>query len=79
METIDEEEIKEHLEEEMAKFEDAGYFKRLFKMFVGFGRTLLALDQNTADTGIDDVEQKRPLHIILADDRDEREQKSPHV
>ena len=38
METIDEEEIKEHLEEEMAKFEDVGYFKRLFKMFVGFGR-----------------------------------------
>ena len=34
METIDEEELKE----EMAKFEDDGYFRRLIKMFVGLGR-----------------------------------------
>ena len=38
METIDEEEIKEQLREEMAKFEDDGYFRRLIKMFVGLGR-----------------------------------------
>ena len=38
METIDEEEIKEQLKEEMAKFEDDGYFRRLIKMFVGLGR-----------------------------------------
>ncbi len=38
METIDEEEIKERLKEEMAKFEDDGYFRRLIKMFVGLGR-----------------------------------------
>ena len=38
METIDEEEIKEQLKEEMAKFEDDGYFPRLIKMSVGLGR-----------------------------------------
>lgn len=38
METIDEEEIKEQLKEEMAKFEDDGYFRRLIKMFGGLGR-----------------------------------------
>ena len=38
METIDEEEIREQLKEEMAKFEDDGYFRRLVKMFVGLGR-----------------------------------------
>lgn len=38
METIDEEEIKEQLKEEMAKFEDDGYFRRLIKMFIGLGR-----------------------------------------
>ena len=38
MDTIDEEEMKELLAEEMAKYEDEGYFKRLFKMFAGLGR-----------------------------------------
>ena len=38
METIDEESMKEQLREEMAKYEEQGYFKRLFKMFAGFGR-----------------------------------------
>ena len=38
METIDEESMKEQLREEMAKYEEQGYFKRLFKMFSGFGR-----------------------------------------
>lgn len=37
METIDEESMKEQLREEMAKYEEQGYFKRLFKMFAGFG------------------------------------------
>ena len=38
METINEEEMKEQLAEEMAKYEEEGYFKRLGKMFVGLGR-----------------------------------------
>ena len=38
MDTIDEEEMKEQLAEEMAKYEDEGYFKRLFKMFAGLGK-----------------------------------------
>ena len=38
METIDEEEMKEQLAEEMAKYEEEGYFKRLFKMFAGLGK-----------------------------------------
>ena len=38
METIDEEEMKEQLAEEMAKYEEEGYFKRLLKMFSGLGR-----------------------------------------
>ena len=38
METINEEEMKEQLAEEMAKYEEDGYFKRLFKMFAGLGR-----------------------------------------
>ena len=32
MEEIDEEKMKEQLEEEMARYEEDGYFKRLFKM-----------------------------------------------
>ena len=38
MDTIDEEEMKEQLAEEMAKYEEEGYFKRLFKMFAGLGK-----------------------------------------
>ncbi len=38
METINEEEMKEQLEEEMARYEEDGYFKRLFKMFSGLGK-----------------------------------------
>ncbi len=38
METIDEEQMKEQLEEEMARYEEDGYFKRLFKMFAGLGK-----------------------------------------
>ena len=38
METINEDEMKEQLAEEMAKYEEEGYFKRLFKMFAGLGR-----------------------------------------
>ncbi len=38
METIDEESLKEQLKEEMEKYEDEGYFKRLGKMFSGLGR-----------------------------------------
>ena len=38
METIDEEGMKEQLAEEMAKYEEEGYFKRLGKMFAGLGR-----------------------------------------
>ena len=35
MDTINEEELKEQLAEEMAKYEEEGYFKRLIKMFSG--------------------------------------------
>ena len=63
METIDEEEIKEHLEEEMAKFEDAGYFKRLFKMFVGFGRPRNSPEYKEAM--IELQRQSAPLLAIL--------------
>ena len=38
MEEIDEEQMKEQLEEEMARYEEDGYFKRLFKMFAGLGK-----------------------------------------
>ena len=38
METIDEEGMKEQLAEEMAKYEEEGYFKRLGKMFSGLGK-----------------------------------------
>jgi hypothetical protein len=38
MDTINEEELKEQLAEEMAKYEEEGYFKRLFKMFAGLGK-----------------------------------------
>ena len=38
MEEIDEEKMKEQLEEEMARYEEDGYFKRLFKMFSGLGK-----------------------------------------
>ena len=38
MEEIDEEKMKEELEEEMARYEEDGYFKRLFKMFAGLGK-----------------------------------------
>ena len=38
MDTIDEEEMKEQLAEEMAKYEEEGYFKRLFRMFAGLGK-----------------------------------------
>lgn len=38
METINEEEMKEQLAEEMAKYEEEGYFKRLGKMFSGLSR-----------------------------------------
>ncbi len=39
MEEIDEEKMKEQLEEEMARYEEDGYFKRLFKMFAGLGKS----------------------------------------
>ena len=39
METIDEESMKEQLREEMAKYEEVGYFRRLLNMFVGLGRS----------------------------------------
>ena len=38
MDMINEDELKEQLAEEMAKYEEEGYFKRLFKMFVGLGK-----------------------------------------
>ena len=39
MDITNEDEFKEQLDEEMAKFEEQGYFKRLGKMFKGLGRS----------------------------------------
>ena len=44
----------------------------------GFGGALLSFDQRPADAGIDDVQEKGPFHVVLADDRDEWEQKLIH-
>lgn len=61
METIDEEEIKEQLKEEMAKFEDDGYFRRLIKMFVGLGRP-----RNSPEYKEAIVELQRQIAPLLA-------------
>ena len=39
MNTDENEEFKELIEEDMARFEEDGYFKRLGKMFAGLGRS----------------------------------------
>ena len=44
----------------------------------GFGGALLSFDQRPADAGIDDIQEKGPFHVVLADDRDEWEQKLIH-
>ena len=63
MDTINEEEIKEQLEEEMAKYEDEGYFKRLFKMFAGLGRPRSSPEYKQAITELQ--RQIAPLCAIL--------------
>lgn len=63
MDTIDEEEIKEQLEAEMAKFEEEGYFKRLFKMFAGLGRPRSSPEYKQAITELQ--RQAAPLCAIL--------------
>lgn len=63
METIDEEEIKEQLKEEMAKFEDDGYFRRLIKMFVGLGRPRTSPEYKEAIVELQ--RQTAPLLAIL--------------
>lgn len=63
MDTIDEEEIKEQLEAEMAKFEEDGYFKRLFKMFAGLGRPRSSPEYKQAITELQ--RQAAPLCAIL--------------
>lgn len=63
METIDEEEIKEQLKEEMAKFEDDGYFRRLIKMFVGLGRPRNSPEYKEAIVELQ--RQSAPLLAIL--------------
>ena len=63
METIDEEEIKEQLKEEMAKFEDDGYFRRLIKMFVGLGRPRNSPEYKEAIVALQ--RQTAPLLAIL--------------
>ena len=61
MDTLDEEEFKEQLEEEMAKFEDEGYFRRLFKMFAGLGRPRSSPEYKEAI-----VELQRQIAPVLA-------------
>ncbi len=61
MDIVDEEQIKEQLKAEMAKYEDEGYFKRLFKMFVGLGRSRNSPEYKEAIT-----ELQRQSALILA-------------
>ena len=63
METIDEEEMREKLEQEMAKYEEEGYFKRLFKMFAGLGRPHASREYKEAM--IELQRQIAPLAAIL--------------
>ena len=63
METIDEEEIREQLDAEMAKFEDDGYFRRLLKMFVGLGRPRSSPEYKEAIVELQ--RQAAPLLAIL--------------
>lgn len=63
MEMIDEEQIKEQLKEEMAKYEDDGYLKRLFKMFKGLGRPRNSPEYKEAITELQ--RQTAPLLAIL--------------
>ena len=61
METIDEEEMKELLAEEMAKYEEDGYFKRLGKMFAGLGRPRASREYKEAV-----IELQRQIAPLLA-------------
>ena len=61
METIDEEEMKEQLAEEMAKYEEEGYFKRLGKMFAGLGRPHASREYKEAV-----IELQRQIAPLLA-------------
>jgi carbon starvation protein CstA len=63
MEEIDEEKMKEQLEEEMARYEEDGYFKRLFKMFSGLGKPRNSGEYKEAVTELQ--RQIAPLAAIL--------------
>ena len=63
MEEIDEEKMKEQLEEEMARYEEDGYFKRLFKMFAGLGKPRSSGEYKEAVTELQ--RQIAPLAAIL--------------
>ena len=63
MEEIDEEKMKEQLEEEMARYEEDGYFKRLFKMFAGLGKPRGSGEYKEAVTELQ--RQVAPLAAIL--------------
>jgi len=63
MEEIDEEKMKEQLEEEMARYEDDGYFKRLFKMFAGLGKPHSSGEYKEAVTELQ--RQIAPLAAIM--------------
>ena len=63
MEEIDEEKMKEQLEEEMARYEEDGYFKRLFKMFAGLGKPRGSGEYKEALTELQ--RQIAPLAAIL--------------
>ena len=63
MEEIDEEKMKEQLEEEMARYEEDGYFKRLFKMFAGLGKPRNSGEYKEAVTELQ--RQVAPLAAIL--------------
>ncbi|MBR1586754.1 MAG: hypothetical protein IJ658_00375 [Kiritimatiellae bacterium] len=63
MEEIDEAKMKEQLEAEMARYEEDGYFKRLFKMFAGLGMPRGSGEYKEAVTELQ--RQVAPLAAIL--------------
>ena len=63
MEEIDEEKMKEQLEAEMSRYEEEGYFKRLFKMFAGLGKPRGSGEYKEALTELQ--RQVAPLTAIL--------------
>ena len=61
MDMVDEEQLKEALEKEMARYEEDGYFKRLIKMFAGLGKPRASREYKEAV-----IELQRQVAPLLA-------------